>query len=202
MTALMMATIRRDKFDERHIRLGRRISVAPALPSAGRPLRRSAAYFSVAIYSARFATSVRLSDKLGMFGWGFSSTCASLLALKSGVFASDANGGADRSQGFVQAEGISFAPWAFAAIKALLCAKFLLIGRMFGIGDGLASKHPLILSTLYKSIAFLIVLGLLTVLEEILMGRLHGSRLFIRLPVWVAALCGNLSPLASFCYSS
>jgi hypothetical protein len=75
----------------------------------------------------------------------------------------------------LQAEGISFAPWAFAAIKALLCAKFLLIGRMFGIGDGLASKHPLILSTLYKSIAFLIVLGLLTVLEEILMGRLHGE---------------------------
>lgn len=75
----------------------------------------------------------------------------------------------------LQAEGISFAPWAFAALKALLCAKFLLVGRMFGIGDGLASKHPLILSTLYKSVTFLIVLGLLTLLEEILMGYLHGE---------------------------
>jgi hypothetical protein len=73
----------------------------------------------------------------------------------------------------LQAEGISFAPWAFAAIKALVCAKFLLLGRMFGIGDGLASKHPLILSTLYRSVGFLIVLGLLTVVEEIIMGYLR-----------------------------
>jgi len=58
------------------------------------PARESAAYFSVAIYSARFATSDRLSDKLGMFGWGFSSRYANLLALKSGILASDANGGA------------------------------------------------------------------------------------------------------------
>ena len=75
----------------------------------------------------------------------------------------------------LQAEGISFAPWAFAAIKALVCAKFLLVGRMFGIGDGLAGKYPLIVSTLYKSAAFLIVLGLLTVLEEIIIGYVHGE---------------------------
>jgi hypothetical protein len=42
-----------------------------------------------------------------------------------------------------------------------------------GIGDGLASKHPLILSTLYRSVGFLIVLGLLTVVEEIIMGYLR-----------------------------
>jgi hypothetical protein len=75
----------------------------------------------------------------------------------------------------LQAEGISFAPWAFAAIKALVCAKFLLVGRMFGIGEGLASKHPLIISTLYKSVVLLIILGLLTVLEEIVMGYLRGE---------------------------
>jgi len=75
----------------------------------------------------------------------------------------------------LQAEGISFAPWAFAAIKALVCAKFLLVGRIFGIGEGLASKHPLIFSTLYRSAAFLIVLGLLTVFEEILMGYFRGE---------------------------
>jgi hypothetical protein len=75
----------------------------------------------------------------------------------------------------LQAEGVSFAPWAFAAIKAMLCAKFLLIGRMFGIGDGLARKHPLIVSTIYNSVAFLIVLGLLTFLEEIVVGYLRGE---------------------------
>jgi hypothetical protein len=77
----------------------------------------------------------------------------------------------------LQAYGISFAPWALAAIKALVCAKFLLVGRMFGLGDGLAAKYPLILSTLYRSFVFLVVLGILTVIEEIIMGRLHGESL-------------------------
>jgi hypothetical protein len=75
----------------------------------------------------------------------------------------------------LQAEGISFAPWIFAAIKAVVCAKFLLVGRMFGIGEGLARKHPLILSTLFRSVAFLIVLGLLTVLEVLVMGYFRGE---------------------------
>ena len=75
----------------------------------------------------------------------------------------------------LRAEGISFAPWAFAAIKALVCAKFLLVGRVFGIGDGLARKHPLIVSTVHRSVAFLIVLGLLTVLEELVVGYFRGE---------------------------
>jgi len=77
----------------------------------------------------------------------------------------------------LHAYGISFAPWAFAAVKALVCAKFLLVGRMFGLGDGLAAKYPLILSTLYRSFVFLVVLGVLTVIEEILLGQLHGEAL-------------------------
>jgi len=75
----------------------------------------------------------------------------------------------------LQAEGISFAPWAFAVIKALVCAKFLLIGRMFGIGDGLATKYPLIVSTVHRSVVFLIVLGLLTILEELVVGYFRGE---------------------------
>jgi len=75
----------------------------------------------------------------------------------------------------LRANGISFAPWAFAAIKALVCAKFLLVGRMFGLGDGLAKKYPLIVSTLYRSLVFLVVLAILTVIEELLLGRIHGE---------------------------
>ena len=77
----------------------------------------------------------------------------------------------------LNAEGISFAPWLFALIKALVCAKFLLVGRWFGLGDGLAAKHPLIVSTLYRSVTFLLVLGLLTVIEEAVVGHLHGETL-------------------------
>lgn len=75
----------------------------------------------------------------------------------------------------LSAYGLSFAPWVFAAVKALVSAKFLLIGRMFGLGDGLARKHPLIISTLYKSFAFTILLGFLTAVEEIVMGHLRGE---------------------------
>jgi hypothetical protein len=71
--------------------------------------------------------------------------------------------------------GVSFAPWVLAAIKALVSAKFLLIGRMFGLGDGLTRKHPLIISTLYRSFAFLVVLICLTAIEEVILGHLRGE---------------------------
>jgi hypothetical protein len=77
----------------------------------------------------------------------------------------------------LSAEGISFAPWLFALVKALVCAKFLLVGRWFGLGDGLAAKYPLIVSTLFRSLAFLLVLGLLTLLEEVVIGYRHGEAL-------------------------
>jgi hypothetical protein len=75
----------------------------------------------------------------------------------------------------LRAYGVSFAPWVLAAIKALVSAKFLLIGRVFGLGDGLARKHPLIVSTLYRSFTFLIMLILLTAIEEIVMGHFRGE---------------------------
>jgi hypothetical protein len=75
----------------------------------------------------------------------------------------------------LKAYGISFAPWVFAAVKALVCAKFLLVGRMFGLGDGLARKYPLIISTLYRSFTFLVVLALLSLAEEIIVGHIHGE---------------------------
>jgi len=75
----------------------------------------------------------------------------------------------------LRAYGVSFAPWVLAAIKALVSAKFLLIGRMFGLGDGLAKKHPLIISTLYRSLTFLLVLIFLTASEEIILGHLRGE---------------------------
>jgi hypothetical protein len=75
----------------------------------------------------------------------------------------------------LKAYGVSFVPWVFAAIKALVSAKFLLIGRMFGLGDGLARTYPLIISTLYRSFAFLFVLTFLTVIEEIVMGYVRGE---------------------------
>jgi len=75
----------------------------------------------------------------------------------------------------LRAYGVSFAPWVLAAIKALVSAKFLLIGRVLGLGDGLAKKHPLIISTLYRSLTFLIVLIFLTASEEVILGHFRGQ---------------------------
>src|SRR5215469_5037927 len=81
----------------------------------------------------------------------------------------------------LKAYGVSFAPWVLAAIKALVSAKFLLIARMFGLGDGLAKKHPLIISTLYRSCTFLVVLIVLTAIEEVILGHLRGQSVAVSL---------------------
>jgi hypothetical protein len=72
----------------------------------------------------------------------------------------------------LKAEGIAFAPFAFAAIKALICAKFILVGRMVHIGERLKTL-PLIWPTLYKSFTFLVLLLLLNAIEEVIVGVFH-----------------------------
>ena len=73
----------------------------------------------------------------------------------------------------LKAEGIDWAPWGFAVIKAALAAKFILIGRALHIGEGHRTK-PLIWQTLHKSIAFLVFIAFLTVIEEAIVGLIHG----------------------------
>lgn len=73
----------------------------------------------------------------------------------------------------LEAESIHWVPWGFAAIKSALAAKFILIGRALHIGEGHRTK-PLIWQTLHKSIGFLIVVAGLTVIEEAIVGLIHG----------------------------
>ncbi|MGB2659222.1 MAG: hypothetical protein WBC84_13380 [Pseudolabrys sp.] len=70
-------------------------------------------------------------------------------------------------------EGIQFAPWAFAAIKAAVSAKFILVGRALHLGEGFRN-YPLIVPTLYRSITFVVFVTVLTIIEEITVGYLHG----------------------------
>ena len=70
-------------------------------------------------------------------------------------------------------EGIQFAPWAFAAIKAVVSAKFILVGRALHLGEGFRN-YPLIVPTLYRSITFVVFVTVLTIIEEITVGYLHG----------------------------
>ena len=71
-------------------------------------------------------------------------------------------------------EGIEFAPWGIAIVKALLLAKFMLIGRALKIGER-DKTRPLIWPTLYKAFAFLVLLVVLTIIEEAVVGLFHGQ---------------------------
>jgi hypothetical protein len=72
----------------------------------------------------------------------------------------------------LQAHGIAFAPFGFAAVKALICAKFMSVGYVLHVGERYKTQ-ALIWPTLYKSFAFLVLLIVLNVLEEIVVGLLH-----------------------------
>jgi hypothetical protein len=69
-------------------------------------------------------------------------------------------------------EGIDFAPWGIAIVKAVLLAKFMLVGRAMKIGER-DTTGPLIWPTLYRAFAFLVLLIILTIIEEALVGLFH-----------------------------
>jgi hypothetical protein len=72
----------------------------------------------------------------------------------------------------LRAHGIEFAPFGFAFVKALICAKFVSVGHILRVGERFKSL-PLIWPTLYKSFTFLILLLALNALEEIIAGLIH-----------------------------
>jgi hypothetical protein len=54
-------------------------------------------------------------------------------------------------------EGIDFIPWGIAIVKAMLLAKFMLVGRAMKIGER-DTTSPLIWPTLHRAFAFLVLL--------------------------------------------
>jgi hypothetical protein len=72
----------------------------------------------------------------------------------------------------LHAHGIAFAPFGFAAVKAVICAKFVLIGRALHLGERFKAL-PLIWPTLHRSLVFLLLLVVLNALEEVVVGYLH-----------------------------
>jgi hypothetical protein len=76
----------------------------------------------------------------------------------------------------LQAQGAAYTPLGLAIIKAALCAKFMLVGRVFHIGERF-KNHPLIVPTPHRSFAFLLLLVVLTLIEEIVVGTIHGRKI-------------------------
>jgi hypothetical protein len=76
----------------------------------------------------------------------------------------------------LQAHDIPFTAFGFAAAKALIFAKFMLLGRMFHLGERFKGS-ALIWPTLHKSIAYFALLFILNALEEVVVGFLHHRSL-------------------------
>ncbi len=68
--------------------------------------------------------------------------------------------------------GIGSAIWGIAIVKAAVLAKFMLIGHAMKIGERHSSR-PLIWPTLHKALAFLVLLIVLTIIEEVVVGLFH-----------------------------
>jgi hypothetical protein len=68
--------------------------------------------------------------------------------------------------------GINSAVWGIAIVKAAVLAKFMLIGHAMKIGERYSSR-PLIWPTLHKALAFLVLLIVLTIIEEVVVGLFH-----------------------------
>lgn len=69
-------------------------------------------------------------------------------------------------------QGIGFVPWGTAIVKAAVLAKFMLVGRAMKIGERYSAR-PLIWPTLHKAFAFLVLLVVLTIIEEVVVGLFH-----------------------------
>jgi hypothetical protein len=70
-------------------------------------------------------------------------------------------------------EGISYAPYGLAAVKALLLGKFMLMGHAIRLGDRY-EKRRFIHIVAYKALLFLVALLILSVIEEAAVGVVHG----------------------------
>jgi len=72
-------------------------------------------------------------------------------------------------------DGIEFEPFGIAIVKALIVGKFVLILQSLKIGEEKDGGRALFAVILKKSTLFLLFIIVLTVIEEIVVGLVHGK---------------------------
>jgi len=70
--------------------------------------------------------------------------------------------------------GVTFAPFGLAIVKALISAKFIMLLEALKLGDLGKHASPLI-EILKKSSLFAVFLIILTLIEELIVGSIHGK---------------------------
>jgi hypothetical protein len=77
----------------------------------------------------------------------------------------------------LRSDGIEFAPFGIAAIKALVLGKFVLILHALKVGERKGGPAVLLLDIFKKSVVFLVFLSFLAVLEDIIANFFHGREI-------------------------
>jgi hypothetical protein len=73
-------------------------------------------------------------------------------------------------------QGVSYLPWGFALIKALIIAKFVMLGEMLQARQ--SGRHQRLLVSVARKVLFLLVLlVILTFIEEVVSALIHGEEL-------------------------
>jgi hypothetical protein len=70
--------------------------------------------------------------------------------------------------------GVEFAPFGLAVVKALILGKFILVLEALKIGEGGKDGAILAVQILKKAVLFTLLLIVLSVIEEVVVGYLHG----------------------------
>ena len=82
----------------------------------------------------------------------------------------------------LHAQGIDSIVWGIAVIKAALLAKFMMLGYVMKIGER-NSTRALIWPTLHKAFGFLVLLIIMTIIEEAIVGLFHRQSIAASLAV-------------------
>jgi hypothetical protein len=73
-------------------------------------------------------------------------------------------------------QGVSYLPWGFALIKALIIAKFVMLGEMLQSKEQ-PSHERLVAKVARKLLFLLVLLIILTFIEEVVTALIHGEDL-------------------------
>ncbi len=73
----------------------------------------------------------------------------------------------------LQAEGIAFGAYGFAFIKALVLAKFMMLGHAARLGERLRGRR-LFVNVFYRAALFMLLLMAFSMIEEAVVALLHG----------------------------
>jgi hypothetical protein len=71
--------------------------------------------------------------------------------------------------------GVEFAPLGLAAVKALISAKFIMLLQALKLGERPKREAKIVAVILRKALVFTLFLIILTVIEELLVGYIHGK---------------------------